>query len=118
SHSHTSSPQIYFFLFKSPTTTLIYPLSLHDALPIYVKTGKALADVVPRAQYPTGGGSLEWDETASGFYYTRYPQGSERPKEDAKDRKSTRLNSSHVARSYAVFCLKKKKSASFRCRSQ
>src|SRR5690625_5423470 len=29
--------------------------------------------------------------------------------EGAKDRKSTRLNSSHVAISYAVFCLKKKK---------
>src|SRR5439155_5682426 len=28
-----------------------------------------------------------------------------------QDRKSTRLNSSHVAISYAVFCLKKKKSA-------
>src|SRR5207253_7783151 len=28
---------------------------------------------------------------------------------DARDRKSTRLNSSHVAISYAVFCLKKKK---------
>src|SRR5690625_6909166 len=33
------------------------------------------------------------------------------PKEELKpaDRKSTRLNSSHVAISYAVFCLKKKK---------
>src|SRR5690625_7127254 len=30
-----------------------------------------------------------------------------------KDRKSTRLNSSHVAISYAVFCLKKKKTHSF-----
>src|SRR5690625_6686722 len=28
---------------------------------------------------------------------------------DVRDRKSTRLNSSHVAISYAVFCLKKKK---------
>src|SRR5215510_16165453 len=28
---------------------------------------------------------------------------------DRRDRKSTRLNSSHVAISYAVFCLKKKK---------
>src|SRR5690606_39612751 len=30
--------------------------------------------------------------------------------QEALDRKSTRLNSSHVKRSYAVFCLKKKKS--------
>jgi prolyl oligopeptidase len=45
-------------------------------------TGKALADVVPRVQYPTGGGSVEWNEKGTGFYYTRYPQGGERAKED------------------------------------
>jgi prolyl oligopeptidase len=45
-------------------------------------TGKRLADVVPRAQYPTGGGSAAWDEKGTGFYYTRYPQGSERAPED------------------------------------
>src|SRR2546426_6123414 len=32
-----------------------------------------------------------------------------RPGDDARDRKSTRLNSSHLVISYAVFCLKKKK---------
>jgi prolyl oligopeptidase len=48
-----------------------------------VSTGRKLADVVPRVQWPTGGGSLTWDEKATGFYYTRYPQGSERPAEDA-----------------------------------
>src|SRR5690625_1224768 len=37
----------------------------------------------------------------------RDPLGRIRP-EDVEDRKSTRLNSSHVANSYAVFCLKKK----------
>ena len=47
-----------------------------------VRTGKALADVVPRVQYPTGGGSVEWNEKGTGFYYTRYPQGNERAKED------------------------------------
>ena len=46
-------------------------------------TGKRLADVVPRVQYPTGGGSLAWDAKSTGFYYTRYPQGGERAKEDA-----------------------------------
>lgn len=44
-----------------------------------VATGKALADIVPRVQYPTGGGSLEWDNKGTGFYYARYPQGNERP---------------------------------------
>ena len=48
-----------------------------------VKTGKKLGDVVPRVQYPTGGGSVEWDAKGTGFYYTRYPQGNERPPEDA-----------------------------------
>ncbi len=46
-------------------------------------SGKQLADVVPRVQYPTGGGSVAWNADGSGFYYTRYPQGDERPKEDA-----------------------------------
>src|SRR5690625_6727808 len=37
------------------------------------------------------------------------PHSEKREEEDAAgDRKSTRLNSSHVAISYAVFCLKKK----------
>jgi prolyl oligopeptidase len=46
-------------------------------------TGKQLPDVVPRVQYPTGGGSVAWNADGSGFYYTRYPQGDERPREDA-----------------------------------
>jgi len=45
-------------------------------------TGKRLPDIVPRVQYPTGGGSIAWDAKSTGFYYTRYPQGSERAKED------------------------------------
>jgi len=49
---------------------------------IEVATGKQLKDVVPRVAYPTGGGDIAWDEKATGFYYTRYPQGKERPKAD------------------------------------
>jgi prolyl oligopeptidase len=37
---------------------------------------------VPRVAYPTGGGSIAWDAKSTGFYYTRYPQGSERAQED------------------------------------
>jgi prolyl oligopeptidase len=48
-----------------------------------VETGKKLDDVVPRVQYPTAGGDVEWNADNSGFYYTRFPQGTERPKEDA-----------------------------------
>ena len=42
-----------------------------------------LSDVVPRVNFATAGGSLEWKADSSGFYYTRYPQGNERPPEDA-----------------------------------
>ncbi len=49
---------------------------------IDTRTGKRLADVVPRVQYPTGGGSIAWDAKSTGFYYTRYPQGDERARED------------------------------------
>jgi prolyl oligopeptidase len=48
-----------------------------------VATGKELTDVVPRVQFPTAGGDVAWNKDASGFYYTRYPQGDERSKEDA-----------------------------------
>ena len=50
---------------------------------IDARTGKRLSEVVPRVQYPTGGGSIAWDEKGEGFFYTRYPQGAERSKEDA-----------------------------------
>jgi prolyl oligopeptidase len=45
-------------------------------------TGKKLPEVIPRVQYPTGLGSVAWNKDATGFYYTRYPQGNERPAED------------------------------------
>lgn len=46
------------------------------------QTGKELSDRVPRVNFATAGGSIAWNADASGFYYTRYPQGNERPKED------------------------------------
>jgi prolyl oligopeptidase len=49
---------------------------------IETASGRRLNDVVPRVQYPTGGGSLAWNENGTGFYYTRYPQGNERAAED------------------------------------
>ncbi|HEY1860797.1 MAG TPA: prolyl oligopeptidase family serine peptidase [Gemmataceae bacterium] len=45
-------------------------------------TGKALADILPRVEFPTGGGDVAWNADDSGVYYTRYPRGDERPKED------------------------------------
>jgi prolyl oligopeptidase len=48
-----------------------------------VATGRELPDVVPRVNFATAGGSIAWKADNSGFYYTRYPQGNERPQEDA-----------------------------------
>src|SRR5437870_13336820 len=72
-----------FFFFNDTATTEIYTLSLHDALPISRDRGR---ETRARSAFPR-------------------PQRHGAP----RDRKSTRLNSSHVAISYAVFCLKKKK---------
>jgi prolyl oligopeptidase len=47
-----------------------------------VATGKRLPDVIPGVQYPTAGGSVEWAKDGLGFWYTRYPQGDERPAAD------------------------------------
>ena len=52
-------------------------LRLYDAA-----SGKALADVVPRVNFPTAGGSVAWNADGSGFYYTRYPHQGERPPQD------------------------------------
>src|SRR5215467_14835151 len=73
-----------FFFFNDTATTEIYTLSLHDALPIS-PDGKLVAVHM----HP---GNLDVYDVDSG-----------------RDRKSTRLNSSHLVISYAVFCLKKKK---------
>jgi prolyl oligopeptidase len=48
-----------------------------------VASGKQVAEVIPRVQFPTGGGSLAWRHDGSGFWYTRYP-GTERPAEDRR----------------------------------
>jgi prolyl oligopeptidase len=46
-------------------------------------TGKQIGDPVPRVQFATAGGDMAWTGDGRGFYYTRYPQGNERPAEDA-----------------------------------
>src|SRR5438874_8196051 len=86
----------YIFFFNDTATTEIYTLSLHDALPI-------LSFAVCAAP-PLAGGPSPLADVAS------QPVGAaSEPDQPARDRKSTRLNSSHVEISYAVFCLKKKK---------
>src|SRR5207249_11705261 len=87
-------------LFTATAPTDMYALSLHDALPIFIghRAGGA-ATGRPRSTSGRRGGSSGSDGTAA-----RAPGAKA-----TRDRKSTRLNSSHVSISYAVFCLKKKK---------
>src|SRR3989442_4955787 len=85
----------YFFFFNDTATTEIYTLSLHDALPIcaswcYLLLGKRQRLLPLEAEFLHRKHDLTRPETLS-------------------DRKSTRLNSSHVRISYAVFCLKQNK---------
>src|SRR5699024_12859021 len=89
-----------------------YTLLLHDALPISAGLRRRHHDPV---RPETGGADqhdLPWPSGQSGVRYAagRNCPGLFRPHEVsvAGDRKSTRLNSSHVSISYAVFCLKKK----------
>src|SRR5437870_13533306 len=90
------------FPFTATATTTIYTLSLHDALPIS-QTGRAAPPACSRStRYLDRRGRL----LASIGHEVNVQQSAAR---HARDRKSTRLNSSHVAISYAVFCLKKKK---------
>src|SRR5699024_12762118 len=73
----------FLFFFTAPATTEIYTLSLHDALPILI--------------------------FIIFFQYSCKKLPNSTRSVTIQDRKSTRLNSSHVSISYAVFCLKKKK---------
>src|SRR2546430_5641790 len=81
-----------FFFFNDTATTEIYPLSLHDALPISRPYGTHGNQAPAFHRRPPPIGMPSWPMTSA----------------VAGDRKSTRLNSSHSQISYAVFCLKKK----------
>src|SRR5438874_11161813 len=91
------------FSFQDPSTPDLYPLSLHDALPISSRYGAA------RYDHRRGHGSSELHEHARDGYPRRCGLSAGVTVSRVLDRKSTRLNSSHVEISYAVFCLKKKK---------
>ncbi len=47
-----------------------------------VTSGNPLPDIIPRVNGGTAGGGLAWNADGSGFYYTRYPRGAERPPQD------------------------------------
>src|SRR5258705_1881864 len=99
----------FFFFFNDTATTEIYTLSLHDALPI-----SQPGNTIPGSS--TSGEVIKEHGEASHFSPAAAPTlrrpglPVSAPKPFARiDRKSTRLNSSHLGISYAVFCLKKKK---------
>src|SRR2546422_6755088 len=90
------------FFFNDTATTEIYTLSLHDALPISVDRGPPAR---PRRAVAMRRRRFRKRDPAWWTLLRVSPQ----------DRKSTRLNSSHGYISYAVFCLKKKKTVTFSC---
>src|SRR5690242_21486227 len=96
-----------FFFFNDTATTEIYTLSLHDALPIYECIASRASDP-RRGHEPQGLRPVRATECGAGRARPR-PRGGRRNGASRQDRKSTRLNSSHMSISYAVFCLKKKK---------
>src|SRR2546422_8627121 len=116
-HSSLSSLLVrsFFFFFNDTATTEIYTLSLHDALPILQRHGltcwesfftigarrRAMSSMIWLAR------PKSWQINCRKITLSLH-RCCGTP--TARDRKSTRLNSSHGYISYAVFCLKKKKS--------
>src|SRR5207253_10506395 len=106
------------FFFTVPAPPSIYTLSLHDALPIFTictvdeeYLGQFGEKVHPEEAVPSArDGAFFWPTSVAldsqGNAYVA-DEWLNRISVFTKDRKSTRLNSSHVAISYAVFCLKK-----------
>src|SRR5205807_10547391 len=90
-----------FFFFTDPATTEIYTLSLHDALPIS-RSSIRVNPRVSRSRWVSLESKVGPLVSLSRGRWAGVPCGR-------RDRKSTRLNSSHLVISYAVFCLKKKK---------
>src|SRR5690606_39712379 len=93
-----------------------YTLSLHDALPIFREACLKGADMAVGSRYTKGVNVVNWpmSRVLMSYFASVYVRFIMRIK--VQDRKSTRLNSSHVKRSYAVFCLKKKTQRESSCR--
>src|SRR5690606_41730471 len=91
---------LFLFSLQGSPTPEIYTLPLHDALPISAAPSRLRRVSPARA----AGQGLPPGPPGRPRPYSRRPWG-----EALADRKSTRLNSSHVKNSYAVFCSKKKR---------
>src|SRR5438876_8375348 len=93
-----------FFFCNHTATTEIYTLSLHDALPIFEHEVFEVVREAGLVLFLVGAAHAVRHHRGHGWGVLHRQQIDEE-----KDRKSTRLNSSHPSISYAVFCLKKKK---------
>src|SRR5260221_4780068 len=89
----------FFFFFNDTATTEIYTLSLHDALPISSR---------PSERATRSAASRTFSKFTRRLHGLSRSKAQYRRRQQKRDRKSTRLNSSHTVISYAVFCLKKK----------
>src|SRR5690625_6937288 len=90
-----------------PSSTDYFPLSLHDALPISLGFMQQIPDerfLLQEEELVDRLAVLLAGRAAEQIVFGQVSTGASN-----EDRKSTRLNSSHVAISYAVFSLKKKK---------
>src|SRR5205814_9179444 len=106
------------FSANAQATTEISTLSLHDALPIYALQGMILEQLADRRSQQGRADCTRPFEVQLHLLASRQQRRDqvvqflsfiERVAPVVEDRKSTRLNSSHLGISYAVFCLKKKK---------
>src|SRR5205807_9019052 len=107
----------FLFSLPGPPPPRTYTLSLHDALPIYARGGLGRGKIVKLPAFFRSGRD---HQAALGLQFRVGPElvAQPPPQPDRQlrqlqlgaglDRKSTRLNSSHLVISYAVFCLKKK----------
>src|SRR5205085_11015363 len=102
-------------LFSATATAVIYTLSLHDALPIWGRQERRRGRERGHRGRARGARDQGLGPCRQGVQRRlerdagpdRRPQ-ERHPDRALRDRKSTRLNSSHSQISYAVFCLKKK----------
>src|SRR5699024_12664223 len=96
------------FHLTAARTPIIFTPSLHDALPILWRAAGVLRHRGALSSFVKAAGSRLIGSDAAGASRRGGAAADPRHSRHRPDRKSTRLNSSHVSISYAVFCLKKK----------
>src|SRR5699024_12390688 len=103
------------FMHRPPPTSILFPYTtlFRSSNVLYDGRSVSLIDFGLSRYEGTEGLKFDLDYACFGnillyLLYSNYPKKGKSAWYDELDRKSTRLNSSHVSISYAVFCLKKK----------